>query len=84
MSKTTVIIEIRNNVPEAIYSNADVSFVIVDQDNGAIHGPYSPTLQTPDLSRAVNGLAIPDNLLTAVPQPYFYYPVDPPADAISR
>lgn len=84
MSNPIVIIEIRNNVPDAIYTNADLSFIIVDQDNGAIHGPYSPTLRTPDLSKALDGIVLPDNLLTATPQPYFYYPGDPPSASVPR
>jgi hypothetical protein len=67
MSHPTVIIELFENNFEALYSNFDLSFVIVnrteDQDATTISGPHAPTLETSRLSHVIDGVNIPLDLL---------------------
>jgi hypothetical protein len=76
MPTPIIVIELFNNSFEALYSNTDVSFVIVnrsDDDNLAgISGPYAATLETNNLTDVIDRFKIPDSYLsTPGKQPFF-------------
>ena len=74
MPRPTIIIELIENTFEALYSNTDLSFIIVNrtENEANISGPYAPTLQKFDLSGVIEGVQIPKKLLTApASQPFF-------------
>lgn len=80
MPHPTVIIELRENAFEALYSNIELSFIIVnhdddnndDDDESKITGPYAPTLEKPDLSNVVKGVHIPPEILAEpAREPYY-------------
>ena len=57
MSQPTIIIEIQSGKLDAVYSNADIRFVLIDRDNAGtgqptVTGPFIPTLVTTDLNKA--------------------------------
>lgn len=57
MSQPTIIIEIQGGKLDAVYSNADIRFVLIDRDNAGtgqptITGPFTSTLVMTDLSKA--------------------------------
>jgi hypothetical protein len=75
MQTPIVIIELRDNTVEALYSNADLSFIIVhrnpETDRTTINGPYTPTIHKADLAKLCAELNLPPEILTANPtQPY--------------
>jgi len=56
MSQPTIIIEIQNGKFDAVYSDADIHFILIDRDNAGsgrptVNGPFSPTLVKADLSK---------------------------------
>jgi len=74
----TIIIEIQGGNLEAVYSNTDLTVFVVDRDNAqagdkTVIGPFTPTLVTPDLTRALpNDPEITPALLATAPStPYF-------------
>ena len=85
MPHPTVIIELRENAFEALYSNIELSFIIVNHDDddvddddddndneSKITGPYAPTLEKPDLSHVVKGVHIPPEILAEpAREPYY-------------
>ena len=76
MSHPTVVIELFENNFEALYSNTDLSFIVVNrtesQDETTISGPHAPTLEKSDLGGVIEGVQIPQKLLTAPDsQPFF-------------
>ena len=76
MPRPTIIIELFENNFEALYSNTDLSFIIVNrtenQNETTISGPHTPTLEKSDLSGVIDGVQIPQKLLTAPSsQPFF-------------
>jgi hypothetical protein len=76
MSRPTIVIELFENNLEALYSNAELSFVIVnrtdDPDETTISGPHAPTLETSDLTGVIDGVKIPHHLLAQhAEKPYF-------------
>jgi hypothetical protein len=75
MSTPIVIIETRSGQLEALYSNTDIRFIIVDrddQDKPTSTGPFSPTLVKQDLDQIAQDLCIPSGLLSAQANtPYF-------------
>ena len=82
MSHPTIIIELFENNFEALYSNTELSFLIVnrteDEDETRISGPYAPTLEKSDLAGVIDGVKIPATLLnTPADEPYFV-PKGPP------
>ena len=76
MSHPTVVIELFENNFEALYSNYELSFVIInrseDQDATTISGPHAPTLETSRLSEVIDGVDIPPDLLTQRPKGPFF------------
>jgi hypothetical protein len=76
MPRPTVIIELFENTFEALYSNTDLSFIIVNrtenQEETTISGPHAPTLKKHDLSGVIDSVQIPHKLLAAyTDEPYF-------------
>jgi hypothetical protein len=76
MPRPTVIIELFENTFEALYSNTDLAFIIVNrtenQNETTISGPHAPTLEKSDLSGVIDGVQIPHKILSApADQPYF-------------
>jgi hypothetical protein len=75
MSSPIVIIETRCGQFEALYSNTEIRFIVVDrddQDKATATGPFCPTLEKQDLRQFAQELCIPSNLLSAQPNsPYF-------------
>jgi hypothetical protein len=75
MSTPIIIIQTRSGQLEALYSNTEIRFIVVDrddQDKTTATGPFSPTLEKQDLQRFAQELCIPSSLLSAQPNsPYF-------------
>jgi hypothetical protein len=74
----TIIIEIQNGSLEALYSNTDVNFYVIDRDNESsggptVSGPFTPTLVQADLRKTFpDDLRITGALQEASPPvPYF-------------
>jgi hypothetical protein len=75
MSTPIVIIETRSGQLEALYSNTDIRFIVVDrdeQDKSTASGPFSPTREKQDLCQIAQELCIPVGLLSIqADTPYF-------------
>lgn len=75
MSTPIVIVETRAGQLEALYSNTDIRFIVVDrddQDKATASGPFSPTEEKRDLDKFAKELCIPSGLIAAQPNsPYF-------------
>jgi hypothetical protein len=75
MSTPIVIIETRAGQLEALYSNTDIRFIVVDRDDQGkplAAGPFCPTLEKQDLDQIARELCIPTGLLSAQANtPYF-------------
>ena len=75
MSTPIVIIETRGGQLEALYSNTDIRFIVVDRDDDdkpTVTGPFCPTLEIQKLDQMVQQFCIPAGLLTAqANSPYF-------------
>lgn len=77
MPQPTIIIEIQNGTLESVYSNADISFFLIDRDNEEaggppITGPFGPTLVREDLTKALNEPGITPALLAQPPGPPYF------------
>ena len=87
MSHPTVVIELFENNFEAVYSNCELSFVIVnrseDQDATTISGPHAPTLETSRLSKVIDGVDIPLTLLGERPKGPFFASEETPLRDVS-
>jgi|SRR5579859_774403 len=81
MAHPTVIIELLKDKFEALYSNKELSIVIVnrteDEDTVEISGPYAPTLETPNLASVIEGVEIPDHFLAIPAKDPFFTITDP-------
>jgi len=78
MTKPTIIIEIRGGNLAALYSNADITFYLIDRDNEekgdqTISGPFSPTLEKADLSKVFPDEPAIANRLTDKGTPVAYF-----------
>jgi hypothetical protein len=56
MSQPIIILEIQGGNLDAVYSNADIRFILIDRDNAGtgqptVTGPFSPTLVKADLAK---------------------------------
>ena len=75
MSTPIVIIETRDGQLEALYSDTDIRFIIVDRDDEdepTATGPFSPTLEKQNLDQIALELCIPIGLLSMQANtPYF-------------
>ncbi len=75
MSTPIVIIETRAGQLEALYSNTDIRFIVVDrddQDKPTATGPFCSTLEIQKLDQMIQQFCIPAGLLSAQPNtPYF-------------
>lgn len=62
-----VIIELVDNKFEGLYSNSELSFIIVnrcdDEESFTISGPYKPTLEKADLTRVIDGVTTLSEIL---------------------
>jgi len=87
MSHPTVVIELFENNFEALYSNCELSFVIInrteDQDATTISGPHAPTLETSRLSHVIDGVNIPLDLLSQRPKGPFFATEETPLPDVS-
>jgi hypothetical protein len=68
MAHPIVIIELLDNQFEALYSNVELSFHLVNRKEDTaepftISGPHAPTLETANLSTVINGITIPEEEL---------------------
>ena len=75
MSTPIVIIETRSGQLEALYSNTEIRFIIVDHDDRGKtrrHRPLHPTLEIQKLYQIVMEFCIQAGLMTAqLNSPYF-------------
>jgi hypothetical protein len=87
MPHVTVVIELFENNFEALYSNCELSFVIINrtEDDGetTISGPHAPTLETSRLSEVIDGVNIPLDLLTQRATAPFFASEDTPLRDVS-
>jgi hypothetical protein len=68
MPHPIVIIELVNNKFEDLYSNSELSYLLVNRNERfgeaiTISGPHEPTGQTPNLSTVLDGVTILQNVL---------------------
>lgn len=68
MPHPIIIIELSKNKFEALYSNFELSFILVNRkddnnDDVTIAGPYTPTVATHDLSKVIDGITILHDVL---------------------
>lgn len=62
MPHPIIIIELSEGKFEALHSNAELSFILVNrkevEGDITIAGPYTPTVETADLSKVIDGVTI--------------------------
>lgn len=67
MSHPIVVIELHNNEFEALYSNSELTFILVNRaendDDITISGPYASTVPKADLSKVIDGVTIMNDIL---------------------
>jgi hypothetical protein len=67
MPHLIVIIELINNKFEALYSDSELSFILVNHTKHAeemtISGPHEPTLPKADLAKVIDGVTILNQIL---------------------
>lgn len=65
MPHPIIIIELSKNKFEALYSNFELSFILVNrkEPDVTIAGPYTPTVATHDLSKVIDGITILHDVL---------------------
>ena len=81
MPTPTIILEFLEGSFEALYSDTELRFIIVNRTEypayTEISGPYAPTLEKYDLSSVVEGVRIPNRLFTSPDKGPYLGPPDP-------
>lgn len=80
MGHPTIVIEFFEGNLEALYSNTEIFFVIVDRTEDecetTVSGPYAPTLETSKLATVIDGVTIPAARLSTPGKQPFFAPID--------
>jgi hypothetical protein len=67
MPHPVIVIELFENKFEALYSNSELSFILVNrtevEGDITISGPHAPTLEKADLTKVVDGVTILQSVL---------------------
>lgn len=87
MPHPTIIIELFENKFEALYSNTELSFILVNRKeidgDIAIAGPYTPTLEKADLTKVIDGVTILQSVLDQRGEEPYFTEEETPSSGVS-